>query len=171
MGLAADLQVARDFDRGMTGPPLATSMDFIAGGLVDMVAGLAQACVLFGFAWWAPPVLAGAWLGTHWLQKLALARGFMRDEPLVVVLDEPTAALDAETEHQLFGRYASKARQARRDGGVTILVSHRFSTVRMADLIVVLDGARVAETGSHDELMARDGRYADLYRIQAGAYQ
>src|SRR5690349_412203 len=67
--LAADLQVARDFDRGMTGPPLSVSMDFIAGGLVDMVAGLAQACVLFGFAWWAPPVLAGAWLATHWLLR------------------------------------------------------------------------------------------------------
>ena len=67
--LAADLQVARDFDRGMTGPPLSVSMDFIAGGLVDMVAGLAQACVLFGFAWWAPPVLAGSWLGTHWLLR------------------------------------------------------------------------------------------------------
>ncbi len=67
--LAADLQVARDFDRGMTGPPLSTSMDFIAGGLVDMVAGLAQACVLLGFAWWAPLVLAGAWLGTHWLLR------------------------------------------------------------------------------------------------------
>src|SRR5215472_16159267 len=67
--LAADLQVARDFDRGMTGPPLSVSMDFIAAGLVDMVAGLAQACVLVGFAWWAPPVLAGAWLGTHWLLR------------------------------------------------------------------------------------------------------
>jgi len=67
--LAADLQVARDFDRGMTGPPLSTSMGFIAGGLVDMVAGLAQASVLFGFAWWAPLVLAGAWLGTHWLLR------------------------------------------------------------------------------------------------------
>ena len=67
--LAADLQMARDFDRGMSGPPLSVSMDFIAGGLVDMVAGLAQACVLFGFAWWAPPVLAGAWLGTHWLLR------------------------------------------------------------------------------------------------------
>src|SRR5215475_4346062 len=67
--LAADLQIARDFDRGMTGPPLNTSMDFIAGGLVDLVAGLAQACVLFGFAWWAPLVLAGAWLSTHWLLR------------------------------------------------------------------------------------------------------
>ena len=68
-GLAADLQVARDFDRGMTGPPLSVSMDFIAGGLADMLAGLAQACVLFGFAFWAPPVLAGAWLSTHWLLR------------------------------------------------------------------------------------------------------
>ncbi len=68
-GLAADLQLARDFDRGMTGPPLSISMDFIAGGLVDMVAGIAQACVLFGFAWWAPPVLAGGWLATHWLLR------------------------------------------------------------------------------------------------------
>src|SRR5579863_8918418 len=67
--LAADLQVARDFDRGMTGPPLSVSMDFIAGGLVSMLAGLAQACVLFGFAWWAPLVLAGAWLSTHWLLR------------------------------------------------------------------------------------------------------
>src|SRR5271165_450325 len=67
--LAADLQVARDFDRGMTGPPLSISMDFIAGGLVDMLAGLAQACVLFGFAFWAPPVLAGTWLATHWLLR------------------------------------------------------------------------------------------------------
>jgi len=104
-------------------------------------------------------------------QKLALARGFMRDEPLLVALDEPTAALDAETEHQLFERYAARARRARENGSVTILVSHRFSTVRMADLIVVLDGARVAESGSHDELLARGGRYAELYRIQAAGYQ
>jgi ATP-binding cassette, subfamily B, bacterial len=104
-------------------------------------------------------------------QKLALARGFMRDEPLLVALDEPTAALDAETEHQLFERYVATARQARATGGVTILVSHRFSTVRMADLIVVLDGAHVAEAGSHDELLARGGRYAELYRIQAAGYQ
>jgi len=67
--LAKDLQVARDFDRGMTAPPLSTSLDFIAGGLVNMVAGVAQACVLFGFAWWAPPVLAGGWLSTHWLLR------------------------------------------------------------------------------------------------------
>ena len=111
-------------------------------------------------------------------QKLALARGFMRDRPLLLVLDEPTAALDAETEHALFERYAAAARGGRGgsgDGGgaaaITILVSHRFSTVRMADLIVVLDGARVAQVGGHDELMARDGPYAELYRIQAAAYR
>jgi ATP-binding cassette subfamily B protein len=104
-------------------------------------------------------------------QKLALARGFMRDEPLVTALDEPTAALDAETEHQLFERYASRARKSGHNGNMTVLVSHRFSTVRMADLIVVLNGARVVEVGSHDELMAHGGRYAELYRIQAKAYQ
>ena len=104
-------------------------------------------------------------------QKLALARGFMRDEPLIVALDEPTAALDAETEHELFEQYARRARDRASDGSITILVSHRFSTVRMADIIVVLDNAHVAEVGSHDELMARGGHYAELYQIQAQAYQ
>jgi ATP-binding cassette subfamily B protein len=104
-------------------------------------------------------------------QKLALARGFMRDEPLVLVLDEPTAALDAETEHALFERYASGACTDDGTGRITILVSHRFSTVRMADLIVVLDGSRLAEIGTHEELMARGGQYAQLYDIQAAAYR
>ena len=102
-------------------------------------------------------------------QKLALARGFMREAPLVLVLDEPTAALDAETEHALFERYAQAAHG--HGGRITILVSHRFSTVRMADLIVVLDGARLAEVGSHNELMAKGGQYAQLYAIQAAAYR
>ena len=104
-------------------------------------------------------------------QKLALARGFMRDDPLVLVLDEPTSALDAETEHALFERYAAGARQSNDDGRITILVSHRFSTVRMADLIVVLDGAEVVEVGSHEELMAKAGTYAELYGLQAAAYR
>jgi ATP-binding cassette, subfamily B, bacterial len=104
-------------------------------------------------------------------QKFALSRGYMRVAPLLMVLDEPTAALDAETEHELFERYAGAARRDESPGSITILVSHRFSTVRMADLIVVLDGSRLAEVGSHDELMQRDGPYADLYRIQAAAYQ
>ena len=104
-------------------------------------------------------------------QKLALARGFMRDEPIVLVLDEPTAALDAETEHALFERYAAAVRGDSTEGRITILVSHRFSTVRMADLIVVLDGARVVECGSHEALMARAGQYSQLYGIQAAAYR
>ncbi|MGI8662093.1 MAG: ABC transporter ATP-binding protein [Acidimicrobiales bacterium] len=104
-------------------------------------------------------------------QKLALARGFMRDRPLVCVLDEPTAALDAETEHALFERFATESRAARDDGRITVLVSHRFSTVRMADLIVVLDGNRIAEQGNHEELMARGGLYAELYEVQAAAYR
>ncbi len=131
-------------------------------------------------------------LGTTWpngvevsfgqWQKLSLARGFMRDAPLLLVLDEPTAALDAETEHALFERYANAARgaaagngagsgNASANGRITLLVSHRFSTVRMADLIVVMDGARVVEVGSHDELMAAQGQYAELYQIQATAYR
>ena len=112
-------------------------------------------------------------------QKLALARGFMRDEPLLLVLDEPTAALDAETEHALFERYAAAARNVGQSsrpasaprGRITILVSHRFSTVRMADFIVVLDGARVVEAGAHEELLAKGGPYAELYQIQAAAYR
>jgi ATP-binding cassette, subfamily B, bacterial len=145
-------------------PALVTAMD--RAGARDVVDSLpAGLATQLGPTWQeGVDVSYGQW------QKLALARGFMRDEPLLVALDEPTAALDAETEHQLFERYAGRARQARRHGNVTILVSHRFSTVRMADLIVVLDGAQVAEVGSHDELMARGGRYAELYRIQANAY-
>jgi ATP-binding cassette subfamily B protein len=104
-------------------------------------------------------------------QKLALARGFMRDEPLLLVLDEPTAALDAETEHALFERYTAAAHGDRVNGRITILVSHRFSTVRMANLIVVLDGARLIEMGTHEELMASGGQYAELYGIQAAAYR
>jgi len=106
-------------------------------------------------------------------QKLALARGFMREQPLLLVLDEPTAALDAETEHALFERYAAAARDhdQARGGRVTLLVSHRFSTVRMADLIVVLDGARLVEVGSHEELIRKGGQYSQLYGIQAAAYR
>ena len=91
-------------------------------------------------------------------------------DPLVQVLDEPTSALDAETEHALFERYADAAGTST-NGGITLLVSHRFSTVRMADIIVVLDGSTVVEVGSHEELMVADGQYAELYDIQATSYQ
>ena len=104
-------------------------------------------------------------------QKLALARGFMRENPLVLVLDEPTAALDAETEHALFERYAAAAKHNRDAGKLTLLVSHRFSTVRMADLIVVIKGSRLVEFGTHDELKAKGGHYAELYDLQAASYR
>ncbi|KOX30109.1 multidrug ABC transporter ATPase [Saccharothrix sp. NRRL B-16348] len=105
-------------------------------------------------------------------QKIGVARGSMRTDALVRVLDEPTSALDAETEHELFERYAEEAASdsRHRTGAITVLVSHRFSTVRMADLIIVLNGAAVHEVGSHEELMARGGTYAELYSLQARSY-
>jgi len=108
--------------------------------------------------------------GGQW-QKLALSRSMMRTDPLLVIFDEPTAALDAQTEHALFERFAAAARRGESAGAVTVLVSHRFSTVQMADLIVVLDGGRIVEQGSHAELMRRDGLYAELYRLQSRAYR
>jgi ATP-binding cassette, subfamily B, bacterial len=144
-------------------------------GADDVVARLPQALgTQLGPTWpGGVEVSFGQW------QKLALARGFMRVEPLLLVLDEPTAALDAETEHALFDRFAAAARGGSKAasgdgegvGSITVLVSHRFSTVRMADLIVVLDGARVAQVGSHEDLMAKGGPYAELYGIQAAAYR
>lgn len=109
--------------------------------------------------------------GGQW-QKLALGRAMMRERPLVLLLDEPTAAIDAETEYALFEGYAAASRQiAAETGGITILVSHRFSTVRMADLIVVVVGGRIVESGGHAELMANRGLYAELYELQAGGYR
>ncbi len=109
--------------------------------------------------------------GGQW-QKLALGRAMMRQAPLLLILDEPTASLDPQTEHDLFERYAQAARQAGGQfGTITVLVTHRFSTVRMAQLIVVLDGRQIREMGSHAELMARGGLYAELYEIQARAYR
>jgi ATP-binding cassette subfamily B protein len=108
--------------------------------------------------------------GGQW-QKLALARAMMRPAPLLLVLDEPTSALDAEAENLLFERYAANARRlGGATGAITVLVSHRFSTVRMADLIVVVDAGRVTEVGDHQMLMARGGLYAELYALQASAF-
>jgi ATP-binding cassette subfamily B protein len=108
--------------------------------------------------------------GGQW-QKLALARAMMRERPLLLILDEPTSALDAHAEHELFERYAQSARAvAKATGGIAIFVSHRFSTVGMADLIVVVDGGRIAEQGTHADLVTRDGIYAELFALQAAAY-
>jgi len=102
--------------------------------------------------------------GGEW-QKVALARSFMRDAALVI-LDEPTAALDAEAEYQLFERFRELV-----VGKTALLISHRFSTVRMADQILVLEGGRILEAGSHTELIALEGHYAALYEMQAGRYK
>ncbi len=108
--------------------------------------------------------------GGQW-QKLALGRAMMREMPLLLVLDEPTSALDAEAEHSLFERYAEGARRVgKATGGITVLVSHRFSTVRMADLIVVVADGHVVEAGPHAKLMRNKGLYAELYKLQARAY-
>ncbi len=109
--------------------------------------------------------------GGQW-QRVALGRAMMRRRPLLLLLDEPTAALDADTEHRLFEHWTSAAARLRRaTGAITVLVSHRFSTVRMADLIVVLDHGRITETGSHDQLLARGDLYAELFNLQARSYR
>jgi ATP-binding cassette subfamily B protein len=122
----------------------------------------------------------GAQLGRQWdsgeelsggqWQKLALGRAFMREAPLLLVLDEPTSALDADTEHALFEGFRQASRRLS-NGAVTVLVSHRFSTVRMANLIIVMERGRVREAGTHDELMELGGLYAELYELQARGYR
>ena len=95
----------------------------------------------------------------------------MRQAPLLRILDEPAAALDASAEHELFERYASTAgRAGQESAGITVLISHRFSTAGMADLIAVLADGRLAERGSHQALMSAGGLYAELFTLQARAY-
>ena len=102
--------------------------------------------------------------GGQW-QRLALARALFRDRPLIV-LDEPTAALDPRAESALF-----RDVRAVLDGRAALLISHRFSSVRLADRIYVLDCGRVVESGTHDELIAQAGQYAELYALQSAAYR
>ncbi|MEL6561110.1 MAG: ABC transporter ATP-binding protein [Bacteroidota bacterium] len=102
--------------------------------------------------------------GGQW-QKIALARAYMRDAQLMI-LDEPTAALDARAEHEVFQRFIDLTRNK-----TSVLISHRFSTVRMADRILVLKGGTVDEIGSHEELLAKEGLYAYLFKLQAKGYQ
>jgi len=97
-------------------------------------------------------------------QRMALARAFFRDAPFVI-LDEPTAALDPRAEHDLFERI-----RALLEDRTVLLISHRFSSVRSADRIYVLDQGKVVENGSHEELVASNGLYADLFALQAKAY-
>jgi ATP-binding cassette subfamily B protein len=108
--------------------------------------------------------------GGQW-QKVALARSMMRDAPLVLALDEPTYSLDVESERRVYEWFARVARDANPIGTITVIVSHRFSTVRSADLVAVIHEGRLVEWGSHDELLAGGGRYAEMYRMQAEGYR
>ncbi len=131
------------------------------GGAVEVVAGLAQGLDTPLGRWFkdGTELSGGQW------QKIALSRAFMREEADILVLDEPTASLDAEAEHAIFERFRTLA-----EGRTTLLISHRFPTVRRADRILVLEGGGVIEAGSHDELVARGGRYARLFALQAEGY-
>jgi len=102
--------------------------------------------------------------GGEW-QKVAIARAYMRDAQLLI-LDEPTAALDARSEFEVFQRFKELS-----EGKTAVLISHRFSSVRMADRILVLAGGKVEAMGTHEELLARGGRYAELFELQAAGYR
>jgi ATP-binding cassette subfamily B protein len=137
-----------------------------AAGANDVVAHLEHGLeTQLGTAW-----DGGAELSTGQWQKLALGRAMMRERPRLLLLDEPTAALDAAAEAALFERYAAASAFAAETGSITIIVSHRMSTVRMADLIAVVEGGRLREFGTHAQLIAAAGAYRELYQTQASAY-
>jgi ATP-binding cassette, subfamily B, bacterial len=145
--LADDLRVARAVERG---------------GAQELTAGLAGGLEAQLGRWFGGGVELS---GGQW-QKVALARAFMREEADILILDEPTAALDAEAEHAVFQRFKALAA-----GRTTILISHRFPTVRMADRILVLEAGRVVEDGAHAELVAAGQRYARMFGLQAAGYR
>ena len=131
------------------------------GGAEEIVRGLPSGLETMLGRWFQKGVELS---GGQW-QRVALARAFMREQADILILDEPTAALDAEAEHQVFQRFAELSA-----GRTALLISHRFPTVRMADRIVVLEGGGIVEQGSHDELLAAGGRYASLFALQAKGY-
>ena len=131
------------------------------GGAAEVIANLPSGLETQLGRWFKD----GAQLSGGQWQKIALARAFMREEADILVLDEPTAALDAEAEHAVFERFQHLA-----EGRTTILISHRFATVRMADRIVVIEGGKILEEGVHESLVARGGRYAQLFTLQAQGY-
>jgi ATP-binding cassette subfamily B protein len=146
--------------------PVAVEHALARAGGTDLGTTLPQGLdTQLGAAW-----AGGVDLSTGQWQKLALGRALMRETPLLVVLDEPTAALDPEAENALFERFADVARSAD-SGRITVLISHRFSTVRTADLILVLDGGRLVEQGDHAALVRAGGMYAELYDLQARGYR
>ena len=132
------------------------------GGARELLASLAQGLGTQLGRWFQD----GAELSGGQWQKIALARAFMREEADILVLDEPTAALDAAAEHAVFERFRALAR-----GRTSILISHRFPTVRMAERIIVIEHGQIAEDGTHDALLAAGGRYARLFTLQAEGYR
>ncbi|HEY3594286.1 MAG TPA: ABC transporter ATP-binding protein [Polyangiaceae bacterium] len=133
-----------------------------SGGADEVVAGLKQGLSTPLGRWFRD----GVELSTGQWQKIALARAFMREGADILVLDEPTASLDAESEHAVFDRFRELTR-----GKTSIIISHRFPTVRMADRILVLEGGHVIEDGTHAELLVKNGRYARFFELQAKAYE
>lgn len=151
---------------GATEARVAAALDLAdATGLVDGLPGGRDAQLGRQFAG-GTELSGGQW------QRVAIARGMLREGPLLMLLDEPSSALDAQAEDTILGGYLERAREAsRRTGGITVIVSHRMSTVRAADRVVHLVDGRVAEDGTHDELMAAGRAYAELFELQARSYR